>query len=544
MKKLLKNLCLITLCMLILVSSISILNQNVLVKADTSQTYSYLTQWGIGGAPFGIAFDKTGNIYVSDYTNNRIDKFSSTHEFITSWGSKGSAPGQFNGATAIAVDSNDNIYVSDSWNHRIQVFSSSGAFIRTWGSLGSAIGQLNSPAGLAFDKDGNIYVADNLNGRVQVFTSDGTFIKTWSVGLSASGMAIDSQGNIYVSDFKNFIIQKYDSQGNLLLTWGSQGSEDSQFLGFGPIDFAIDAYDHIFVTDVGNNRVQKFDSNGVFITSFGSIGSGNGQLKGPWRIAVTIAGTVFVTDTGNKRVEVFTNDNLPPVIVISSPVPYGVYAVNSEQTFSFTVTDNMDPNPKVTATVTNNQGISYNVNSGDSLPSVSGVWQLTVSATDEAGLSSTQTVSFVTYDSSGGFVTGGGWINSPVGAFSANPDLTGKATFGFVSKYLKGANVPTGQTEFQFKMADLNFHSTSYYWLVVGGAKAQYKGIGTINGEGTYGFMLTAIDGNLKGNHIDTFRIKIWDIGTGTIVYDNQMGVSDSGDPTTAISGGSIIIHK
>lgn len=41
----------------------------------------------------------------------------------------------------------------------------------------------------------------------------------------------------------------------------------------------------------------------------------------------------------------------------------------------------------------------------------------------------------VMYDPAGGFVTGGGWITSPAGAYAANPALTGKATFGFESKY-------------------------------------------------------------------------------------------------------------
>ena len=101
----------------------------------------------------------------------------------------------------------------------------------------------------------------------------------------------------------------------------------------------------------------------------------------------------------------------------------------------------------------------------------------------------------------------------------------------------KGANVPTGNTEFQFKVADLNFKSTSYDWLVIAGSKAQYKGTGTINGTGDYKFMLTAIDGTP-----DKFRIKIWnDAGT---VYDNQMGAADTADPTTVIGGGSIVIHK
>lgn len=96
------------------------------------------------------------------------------------------------------------------------------------------------------------------------------------------------------------------------------------------------------------------------------------------------------------------------------------------------------------------------------------------------------------YDPSAGFVTGGGWIDSPAGAYLDNPLLAGKATFGFVSKYQK--DQATGNTEFQFKAGNLNFKSISYDWLVVAGSRAQYKGVGTINGVGSYGFILTAID--------------------------------------------------
>lgn len=149
------------------------------------------------------------------------------------------------------------------------------------------------------------------------------------------------------------------------------------------------------------------------------------------------------------------------------------------------------------------------------------------------------------YDSEGGFVTGEGWINSPAGAYAPDPDLTGKANFGFVSKYKKGATVPTGQTQFQFKVADLNFRSDSYDWLVVAGPKAMYKGTGTINGEGDYGFMLSAIDEKLTpSTDVDLFRIKIWDKNNDEVVYDNQMDDPDDADPTTAIGGGSIKIHK
>ena len=108
--------------------------------------------------------------------------------------------------------------------------------------------------------------------------------------------------------------------------------------------------------------------------------------------------------------------------------------------------------------------------------------------------------------------------------------------------------VPTGNTEFQFKVADLNFKSTSYDWLVIAGSKAQYKGTGTINGAGGFGFMLTAIDGQVNGGGgVDRFRIKIWDQNNGNaIVYDNVPGASDAIDTANpqVIGGGSIVIHQ
>jgi hypothetical protein len=153
----------------------------------------------------------------------------------------------------------------------------------------------------------------------------------------------------------------------------------------------------------------------------------------------------------------------------------------------------------------------------------------------------------VVYDPNGGFVTGGGWINSPAGAYAANPGLTGKATFGFVSKYEKGATIPTGQIQFQFQVAGFNFQSTAYQWLVIAGAKAQYKGTGTINGTSGYTFMLTATDGAINGGGgVDKFRIHITSTATGGTVYDNVRGAGDdlnSANPQ-AIGGGDIVIHS
>jgi hypothetical protein len=168
-----------------------------------------------------------------------------------------------------------------------------------------------------------------------------------------------------------------------------------------------------------------------------------------------------------------------------------------------------------------------------------GIFELTLTVTDPGGLPGSDTTSVVVYDPEDGFVTGGGWIDSPAGAYITNSALTGKATFGFVSKYKKGAVKPSGNTEFQFQAADLNFHSDSYDWLVVNQSsyRAQFKGTGTINGQssqnGDYKFQLWATDGAP-----DKFRIKIWwetAGGVETVVYDN--GVDQT------IGGGSIVVH-
>jgi|GEM_PF-4757816 len=180
------------------------------------------------------------------------------------------------------------------------------------------------------------------------------------------------------------------------------------------------------------------------------------------------------------------------------------------------------------------------------LPAVTatGVYNICVHARDLAGNTGSDECLFLpVYDPTGGFVTGGGWINSPAGAYSPDSSLTGKATFGFESRYQNGASVPTGDTQFQFRVANLNFKSTAYEWLVIAGARAQYKGSGTINGGGSYSFLLTAIDGDTSGGGgVDRFRIKIWT--NAGVIYDNQPGSADSDDPTTALGGGSIVIHR
>jgi hypothetical protein len=260
------------------------------------------------------------------------------------------------------------------------------------------------------------------------------------------------------------------------------------------------------------------------------------------------------SNVATVTVNVVAVNDAPEITIVAGPV--APMPKNNSATITATFTD-VDTSDTHTCTIswddeTTTSGIISESNgSGTCTAShtytAAGVYEPKVTVKDASGSASKTWQYVVVYDTNAGFVTGGGWINSPTGAYTANPSLTGKANFGFVSKYKAGQSIPTGETEFNFSVANFNFHSTVYEWLVVSGPLAQYKGSGTINNAGDYGFLLTATDGQANGGGgTDKFRIKIWRKSDSVVVYDNRLGTSDdinSADPQ-ALGGGSIVIHK
>ena len=151
------------------------------------QNYSLAKSWGSKGSgegqfelAHGVGIDSSGNIYVVDTNNFRVQKFDSNGKFITMWGSKGSGEGQFLHGHDITFDSSGNIYVTDVLKDsdvaRVQKFDSNGKFITMWGSKGSGEVQFSHPHGIDVDSSGNVYVADQDKDSniIQKFMSGGT----------------------------------------------------------------------------------------------------------------------------------------------------------------------------------------------------------------------------------------------------------------------------------------------------------------------------------------------------------------------------------
>jgi len=298
-------------------------------------TPEFVTKWGTSGTgdgqfdqPRGMAFDSSGNVYVTDFDNHRVQKFTSSGTFITKWGNSETGDGQFNYPRGIAVDGSGDVYVTDYSSIPIQKFTSSGTFITKWGGSGSGDGHFSVPEEIAIDGSGNVYVADKNNHRIQKFNSTQTFLGWWGrddleytgwhgpgsprIGVSGTGdgqfdqpwgIAVDNSGNVYVTDSGNHRIQKFSSSGTFLAKWGSIGSGDGQLQV--PLGIAVDSSGNVYVADRNNHRIQKFTSSGAFLTKWGTYGSGDGQFKFMRGVEVDTLGNIYVSDAGNDRVQKF-----------------------------------------------------------------------------------------------------------------------------------------------------------------------------------------------------------------------------------------------
>ena len=284
-------------------------------------TPTYVSSFGSEGSgpgefqwPEGLARDSSGNLWVSDYYG-RIQKFDEKGEFLSQFGSEGSGNGQFSHPSQMAFASSGDLWIVDGGNHRIQKVNSKGEYLAKFGSFGSGNGQFNDPWGIAIAADGSIWIADSGNDRLQQFTSGGTFIReVHGAGYGGSGngefsepkgIAIDAGGNLWVADTGNHRIQKLSSTGTYLDKFGSKGTGNGQFQE--PYGVTVKPSGNLLVAEFGNNRTQQVSPTGEFLAKIGN-------MAWPYTIVLAPGGTFFVLSPGYREVQKWKQPAAPEAL--------------------------------------------------------------------------------------------------------------------------------------------------------------------------------------------------------------------------------------
>jgi len=281
------------------------------------------TAAGQFNAPRGIAFAADGSLYVADSRNHRIQHLSASGQVLNTWGAfadlaAGNAPiGTFNEPWGVAVGPDSSLYVSDTWNHRIQKFSAEGTPLKMWGAFGTSEtpGTLYGPRGIAVDTQGKVYVADTGNKRIVVYDANGTLLTQFGTEGFDPGqfsepvdVKVDLPGNVYVTDTWNQRVQVLSSADGLTYLPVKEWPISGWLSQ--SLDnkpyLALGPLGHVFVTDPEGYRVIEFDGEGNFVRVWGEFGAENTMFGLPSGIAVDIEGNIWVTDAGNNRLMRFS----------------------------------------------------------------------------------------------------------------------------------------------------------------------------------------------------------------------------------------------
>jgi sugar lactone lactonase YvrE len=302
--------------------------------------------------PYGVAADISGNVFFADSGNNRIRKVSTDGVMTTVAGSISGFSGDGGAAIqarlfapyGVAVDLHGNLYIADTSNNRIRMVDTNGVIITLAGSTSGFSGdggaatnsKLSSPYGVNLDANGNLLIADTHNYHVRMIGTNGIITAVagnFGSGFSGDGgdatntslnqpqgVAMDPSGNIFIADTLNGRVRKVDAYG-IITTIAGNGS--TTYLGDGgaatnaginPVSVAVDNYGDVLIADYNHNRILQVDPYGIITTIAGTGGAsfnGDGKtattatLNHPNGVAIDSYGRILIADTDNNRIRRF-----------------------------------------------------------------------------------------------------------------------------------------------------------------------------------------------------------------------------------------------
>lgn len=274
-------------------------------------------------------------------------------DFLFSFGTSGSGDGQFSSPTEIAIGPTGDVFVFDAGNGRIQKFSADGTYLGQWSSNRAGYPATNS---IAIGAGGRVLL--QAWGSILHYDADGNYLYRLDVSPPSypccTHLDTDPAGNLYWSRQirGNFVaVSKYSSGGVQDVSWDFGGGYNSPVLG-AAIDASgtcflptydydigagmylpvirrrisnttwtswpghgrtldVDDAGHLFAANEIDHRIDVWTTGGVPVTSFGTFGTEPGQFSSPWDVEATPAGRIYVVDKGNHRVQVFGAGAVP-----------------------------------------------------------------------------------------------------------------------------------------------------------------------------------------------------------------------------------------